>query len=214
MPGRFDLPHLVSVGLLVAALVTAEPPPGTKLLRHVSEAKLLNNIEAGRNYPMSAEVQVIGLDGSNGGFVQEAGQGMYAIIPLELGARLGDWFQISGTTMPGSFGPILKIDAGRKLRSGPMPVPHLLTRSDLEDPDLENFWALAHARITRIRTVHSDDNIVANLLIEGIEVALTLLPNGVRPAMNDLLDDEVEIEGIYGSPDRRSRRARGGRNLY
>jgi signal transduction histidine kinase/CheY-like chemotaxis protein len=200
MAGRFDLTRLVAVAPLLAALAAGAPPPGT-VLRHLAEIKVLDNIEGGRRYPVEAVVQLVGINYNGGAFLEEDGQGVYGafLSGIPGGCRVGDWLQISGATASGGFGPIVRIVSGRKVRSGVMPAPVVLTRRELDDPDLENVWARLRGRITRIRRLTTNGDGALSVTAEGIELALILMTGAGNPELVNIVGAEVEIDGVYGS---------------
>ncbi len=148
---------------------------------------------------MRAVVQLIGIDEGGGSFLQEAGSGLYGIFAhsLPADARVGDWLEISGTTATGDFGPIIRIESSRRVRSGNMPPPRLLTKADFDDPDLENFWARLKGKITRTRHGASGDTMLW-VMSEGVETAVHALAGRNRD-FDDPIGAQVEIDGVYGS---------------
>ncbi|HEY3744250.1 MAG TPA: ATP-binding protein [Bryobacteraceae bacterium] len=201
MPGRLEIRPLLLLVLLPAIRMAAAAPAPQTVMRHLGDVKNLDNIDADKRYRVNARAQLTGVEYGGGVFLQEDGQGLYGVVSAKVlgGCHIGDWVDLTGTTASGGYGPIVRIDSIHRIGAGIMPVPRLLTKRDLEDPDLENIWARLRGKITRIRRLVATGDAVMVTKSEGIEVTLIVLAGNTREGLEDLLNAEVEIDGIYGS---------------
>src|SRR3954453_16919177 len=99
-----QLGRLALILQFCAGFSAAGASAGLPVLTHVADVKNLDNIDAGRHYPIHIEAQFCGTD-FYGVFFQEAGRGVYAIVPPDLvpSLKLGDWVQMTGSTEKGGF---------------------------------------------------------------------------------------------------------------
>jgi diguanylate cyclase (GGDEF)-like protein len=197
------LPMKRLITAFVIALAWAAPawaqPPGT--LTSLSAVHTLSNAEASKGLPVDFEATVTYYLGSQRLlFVQDGDLALFTLATTDAKLAPGDRVLIKGVTRQ-SFHPIVISNDVTIVHHGALPKPLPVAFGDLilgqRDCVLVTMRGVIHAADLAPGPTPSEHSTILQLLTDGGYIEATVDGEN-QDALNDLMDDEVEITGAAG----------------
>jgi signal transduction histidine kinase len=181
---------LLSFGF-VACLGFAQEP-----LRTINEIRELQPAEAEQRLPVVIRGVVTYSDPKDphGFFVQDDTAGIYVWHSAAWSVKPGQLVEVTGSTGPGDFAPVVEGQNLNDLGLAPLPKPMVATYTDLVGGPADSQFVEIRG-VVRTVAPHADGQTQIDIVTEGHRVRSTL-PSGQKVNADELIDAEVTLRGV------------------
>lgn len=181
---------LLSFGL-VASLGFAQEP-----LRSIREIRGLQPSEAEQRLPVTIRGVVTYSDPKDphGFFVQDETAGIYVWHSPVWAVQRGQLVEVTGSTGPGDFAPVVEGQSLTILGTAPLPKPMVAGYTDLIGGPADSQFVEIRGVIRTVQP-HSDGQTQIDIVTEGHRVRSTL-PADQKVDADELIDAEVTLRGV------------------
>lgn len=181
---------LLSFGY-VACLGFAQEP-----LRTIREARELQPAQAEQRLPVVIRGVVTYSDPKDlhGFFVQDDTAGIYVWQSPAWAVKRGQLVEVTGTTGPGDFAPVIEGLSLKELGEAPLPKPMAASYTDLAGGPADSQFVEIRGVIRTVQP-HADGQTQIDLVTEGHRVRSTL-PSDQKVDADELIDAEVTLRGV------------------
>jgi len=191
--------RLIPAVLMVAGSVSGAWAAGPSPLTSLASVHALSNAEASKGIPVACEATVVYSRGYESLlFVQDGNAALFVTPPTTAALLPGDRIFIKGKTQ-GSFRPLIVARTITLLHHGAPPRPKQATFGELIrakfDAELVTVRAKVRAADLVVSAVAPRRSARLQLLMDGGHIEANV-DSDDEPALNELLDDEVEITGV------------------
>jgi hypothetical protein len=181
---------LLSFGF-VACLGFAQEP-----LRTIRDIRELHPTEAEQRLPVVIRGVVTYADprDAHGFFVQDATAGIYVWHSPAWTVQRGQDVEVTGSTGPGDFAPVVEGQSLNVLGLAPLPTPMAASYTDLVGGPADSQFVQIRGVVRTVQP-HSDGQTQIDIVTEGHRVRSTL-PADQKVNANELIDAEVTLRGV------------------
>jgi signal transduction histidine kinase len=175
----------------VACLGIAQEP-----LRTIREIRELQPAEAEQRLPVVVRGVVTFAEANDrhAFFIQDDTAGIFVWHNAGWILQRGQFVEISGSSGPGDFAPVIEGLSMKELGTAPLPKPMAASYTDLIGGPADSQFVEISGVIRSVQP-HADGQIQVDLVTEGHRVRSTL-PPGEKLNADELVDAEVRLRGV------------------
>jgi len=192
---------------LAAGIRAAAPAPGTVLTNAV-QVRMLTPEQAARRLPVWLRGVVLMVEATNGPslVIQDQTEAIYLLASAALVAKVrqGDVVEVKGSTDPGDFAPVARLNSLKRVGTAPLPEPQPVTYEDLTRRLFDAQYVEIRGIVRSCEPPTGKVNPRARMMLA---TGGGLLPVRVREPLtkNSYVDAEVRLRGICFSRHTASR---------
>jgi signal transduction histidine kinase/CheY-like chemotaxis protein len=176
----------------------SETPSAHGIVSTIRQVHALSASEAARALPVKLHAVVTYYNGKTGEtFIQDTTDGIFTWRPgaVNGGFSAGDLVEVTATSYPGDFAPVLFGARFRRIGPGAMPKPAPADLDTLFTGREDGNWVQAEGSVSAVKDT---DGAVALTVVKGLRTFVVYLTDP-GPLAGHLLDARVRVEGACGT---------------